>query len=139
MVALSTPDLSGMTEYEASAVLKDKNLSYRRVGEGATITGQIPAAGSTIPGLSEMVLYFGAEVPVDLVTVPDFTDWSLYDANILASNNGLYLLVAGVNRGADERIYNVRASHQDIAAGTQVPRGTTITVEFTDYDTAGEG
>lgn len=139
MVAMSVPDLSGMTESEASAILTEKHLTYRRAGEGATITGQIPAAGSTIPGLSEMVLYFGTEVPGDLVTVPDFTDWSLYDANILANNNGLYLLVAGVNKGADERIYSVRASHQDIAAGTQVPRGTTVTVEFTDYDTAGEG
>lgn len=139
MVALSTPDLSGMTETEAAAVLGEKNLTYRRVGEGATITGQIPAAGSTIPGLSEMVLYFGSEAPSDLVTVPDFTDWSLYDANILANNNGLYLLVAGVNKGANERIYSVRASHQDIEPGTQVPRGTTVTVEFTDYDTAGEG
>lgn len=134
MVAISMPDLTGRTESEAASVLTEKNLTYRTVGDGATITGQIPAAGATVPGLSEVILYFGAEVPDDMVTVPDFTDYSLYDANYLAANNGLYMLVAGVNKGADAPLYSVRASHQDIEPGAQVPRGTTITVEFTDYD-----
>ncbi|MBR6739297.1 MAG: hypothetical protein IKL99_06450, partial [Oscillospiraceae bacterium] len=47
----------------------------------------------------------------------------------LANLNDVYILVTGANKNDP----NVTATYQDIPAGTQVPRGTTITVEFTDY------
>ena len=61
--------------------------------------------------------------------VPDFSDMTLVAANNLATSEGLYMLIKGVNQDA----YNVTATYQNPAAGTEVPRGTTVTVEFTDY------
>lgn len=134
MVSLVMPDVTGMTETEAAAALTEKSFTYRRVGEAATVTGQIPAAGSKLPGKSEVILYFGQEAPADMVTVPDFYDVTIPDANYYAVNNGLYLLISGDNT---EDMY-VRATYQDIPAGTEVPRGTTITVEFTNKTVSGE-
>ena len=47
----------------------------------------------------------------------------------LVALNGLYMLVTGANRHDPM----ITATYQSIPAGTQVPRGTVVTVEFTDY------
>ena len=129
MVPFTMPDVIGMTEAEARVLLQEQHLTYRTIGEGAVVTDQVPAAGATVPGNSEVVLYFNNTAPTELVTVPDFTTYNLYNANYLANINELYVLVVGANKQDP----NVVATYQDIPAGTQVPRGTTVTVEFTDY------
>lgn len=133
LIEHTMPELIGMTEADAARELEKKNLTYRVVGEGATIMDQLPAAGASIPGKSEVVLYFNQAAPTDLVTVPDFLTYNLNNANYLATTNGLYMLITGANKHDP----NVTATYQDIPAGTQVPRGTMVTVEFTDYS-AGE-
>lgn len=129
LITLSVPDVTGMTEAEAAAALSEKSFTYRKVGEGAIVMGQIPAAGTAIPGKSEVILYFSQEAPDTTVEVPDFTGMTLVAANNQATSSGLYMLVTGVNQDA----YNVTATYQNPAAGTEVPIGTTVTVEFTDY------
>lgn len=129
LVEYSMPDLMGLTQEQAAAELEERNLTYRVVGEGATVMDQLPAAGASVPGKSEVVLYFNQSAPTDLVTVPDFLTYNLNNANYLAATNGLYMLITGANKHDP----NVTATYQDIPAGTQVPRGTMVTVEFTDY------
>ena len=129
MVPFTMPDVVGMTEAEARVLLEENWLTYRTVGEGATVMDQLPAAGSEVPGKAEVVLYFNNTAPTELVEVPDFRTYNLYNANYLANINGLYILVKGENKNDP----NVTATYQDVPAGTQVPRGTTIVVEFTDY------
>lgn len=133
LIEHTMPDLIGLTEAEAAIELEKKDLTYRVVGEGATIMDQLPAPGASIPGKSEVVLYFNQSAPTDLVTVPDVLTYNLNNANYLITTNGLYMLITGANKHDP----NVTATYQDIPAGTQVPRGTMITVEFTDYS-AGE-
>ena len=89
----------------------------------------IPAGGSEIPGNSEVILYMGETAPTDKVTVPDFTGMTLTQANEAAANNGLYVLA----KGTDHTGSAVSATYQDIPYGTEVERGTTVTVEFTDH------
>ena len=129
LITLSVPDVRNMTEAEAAAKLADKSFTYRKVGEGAVVMDQIPAPNAMIPGKSEVILYFSQEAPEKTVTVPDFMGMTLVAANNKAVNNGLYMLVTGVNQDA----YNVTATYQNPAPGTEVELGTTITVEFTDY------
>jgi len=133
LIAVSMPNVTGMTEAEASALLAEQNLTYRKVGEGATIMDQLPAAGAFVPGKSQVVLYFNQTAPEDTVTVPNFLTYNLKNASDLAYLNGVYMLVTGANKNDPM----VTATYQDIPAGTEVPRGTMITVEFTDYS-AGE-
>ncbi len=128
LVNLEVPDLTGMTELEASAILSDISFTYRRVGTGTEVTDQIPSPRSMIPGKSQVVLYFGEEAPTEKVSVPDFSNMTLVYANNYAAQSGLYMLITGVNQDA----WNVQATYQDIPAGTLVERGTTVTVEFTD-------
>ena len=96
------------------------------MGEGGTVTGQIPAPGSMLPGESKVILYLGAELPTDYVTVPDLKGLRPDQARAVMSNSALYLQTKGSSWA-----YAV-ATDQEPAAGTEVPRGTTVTVELTD-------
>ena len=121
-------DMSGLTVKDAESKLKDTGLTAKFSGTGETVTGQIPAAGQTIPGGSEVLLYLGEDAAEDMVTVPDFTGMHRQQAHDAAGMLGLYILVTG----NDEISPSVTVTSQSVAAETQVPMGTTITLEFTD-------
>ncbi len=125
-VNFTVPDVIGMDETEAGELLAEKKITYRVVGTGSVVTDQLPVAGSQVPGNSQIILYMGAEKQATRVEVPDFIGCSVADVNYLASNAGLYVQAKGTDR---TDVY-VLAAYQDIDPGTEVDRGTTITVEF---------
>ena len=125
-VNFTVPDVIGMDEAEAGTLLAEKTITYRIVGTGSTVTDQLPAPGSQVPGNSQIILYMGAEKQQTTVEVPDFIGCSVADVNYLAANAGLYVQAKGTDR---TDVY-VLAAYQDIEPGTEVDRGTTITVEF---------
>ena len=127
-VNITLPDLIGMTETEAGELLSGKSITYRTVGQGDTVTDQLPSPGAEVPGNSEIILYFGNAVKTDeQVEVPDFIGYGVADVEYLAKNAGLYIQA----KGTDHRDEYVTVAYQDIEPGTMVDRGTTITVEFT--------
>ena len=128
-INVTMPNCIGLTESEAAKALQDKSLTYRVVGSGTEVTGQIPSEGSSLPGASEVILYMGEEVPTDKVEVPDFYGMTLSQANTAATNAGLYLQ----SKGSSSSTGTVSVTSQDIDAGDMVARGTTITVELTDH------
>ena len=127
-VNITLPDVIGMTEDEAAALLSGKSITYRTVGQGSTVTDQLPSPGAEVPGNSEIILYFGNAVKTtEQVEVPDFVGYGIADVEHLATNAGLYIQA----KGTDHRDEYVTVAYQDIEPGTMVDRGTTITVEFT--------
>ena len=121
-------DLTNLTAQDAERKLKDMGLQAKFSGTGETVTGQIPAAGQTVPGGSEVLLYLEQVPETAQVTVPDFTGMSRQQATDAAGALGLYVLVSG---NADVSP-GVTVTAQSIPKDTQVPTGTTITLEFTD-------
>lgn len=127
-VNITLPDVIGMTEDEAAALLSGKSITYRTVGQGSSVTDQLPSPGAEVPGNSEIILYFGNAVKTtEQVEVPDFVGYGIADVDYLATNAGLYIQA----KGTDHRDEYVTVAYQDIEPGTMVDRGTTITVEFT--------
>lgn len=121
-------DLTGLTERDAERKLKDNTLKAKFSGEGETVTGQIPAAGQTIPGGSEVLLYLGDTPETRMVTVPDFLGMNRQQAEEAAGRLGLYILVRG-NSEASPAVTVTAQSHEK---ETEVAVGTTVTLEFTD-------
>ena len=121
-------DLTNLTAQDAERKLKDMGLQAKFSGTGETVTGQIPAAGQTVPGGSEVLLYLEQVPETAQVTVPDFTGMNRQQATDAAGALGLYVLVSG---NADVSP-GVTVTAQSIPKDTQVPTGTTITLEFTD-------
>jgi len=121
-------DLTGLTGEEAVRKLKAAGLNAELSGTGETITGQLPAAGQSVPSGSTVLLYLGQTPEEKLVTVPDFTGMHRQQAADAAGALGLYIRVAG-NEGISP---SVIVTAQDIPEQTLVPAGTTITLTFTD-------
>lgn len=122
------PAITGKTLEEATALLQEQNLTLRAVGDGGTVTAQIPAAGASIPGGSAVAVYLGTEAPTDTVTVPNVVGMSPRAVETALNNQGLYVRATGVSG------YTAATSaiDQTIAAGTEVARGTVVEVRFAD-------
>ena len=125
---IPVPDCCGLTAADAARKLKEAGLRGKTVGTGETVTDQIPAPGQTVPGGSELLLYLGESAEERMVAVPDFTGMNRQQAAAAAGKLGLYLLITG----NDDISPQVTAAAQNIAKDTEVPLGTTITLNFTD-------
>ncbi|MBR5529806.1 MAG: PASTA domain-containing protein [Oscillospiraceae bacterium] len=125
-------DLTGMTRKDVQKTLKSQNLTAVFLGEGETVTGQIPGPGRSLPGNSQVLVYMGEETEERMVEVPDFTGMHRQQACDAAGLLGLYVLPKGNNGVADY----ITAISQSVPKGMKVPVGTTITVEFTDKRTS---
>ena len=125
-------DLTGMTVKEAEKLLEEQYLTLQPVGDGQTITGQIPAAGERIAGNSQVLVYLGEEVSRQDVTVPDFIGMNRQQASDTALSAGLNILISG----NDEIAPGIIVTSQSIAPGETVAQGTTIRLEFTDTKAA---
>jgi len=126
------PDLAGMTEKEAGKLLAEQSLTARAVGSGEKVTGQIPAAGETVPGGSQVLVYMGEEINRETVTVPDFSGMNRQQASDAAGALGLYILVSG----NDEISPGVTVTAQNVPAGTRVNVGSTVKLVFADTKAA---
>ena len=121
-------DYTGMTVPDAQKRLEEAGLTAYIDGAGEQITGQIPAAGQSVPGNSQILLYTEkAPVPRE-ITVPDFTGMDRRQASAAAAAAGVYILIKG-NRAEEP---NVVVTGQSVAAGTTAAAGTTIELTFTD-------
>ena len=121
-------DMTGMTVSEVQKLLKQQGLSAQMQGTEETVTAQIPAAGQSVPGNSQVLLYFGQTPEVQMVTVPDFTGMTRQQASDAAGTLGLYILVTGNQEVAP----NVKVTAQSVPKDTKVTIGTTIELLFTD-------
>lgn len=119
-------DWTGETRKNAEKALKALGLTARVIGDGETVTGQIPAAGETVSGDSQVLLYCGETPEAEDVTVPDFLGMDRMKAAQAAQDAGLNLLILGNTDISPE----VTAAEQSVPPGTKVPRGTTIRVQF---------
>lgn len=121
------PQTVGYSEPQAANVLKERGFTYRLVGTGDKVTGQIPAAGAVVPGKSQIILYMGETRPTDQVAVPDLSGMTPGNAQQALANLNLFL------RGTGSAKYFTAAtlaSNQSIAPGTMVAPGTVVEVTF---------
>ena len=125
---ITVEEMEDITRKEAQTRLQELGFTARCIGDGASVTGQIPAAGTSIPYGSEVLLYFGEEKEETQVVVPGFIGMTRQQAADTAGKLGLYIQITG-NRGLES---TVTVTAQSIEENTQVPPGTTIQLEFTD-------
>ena len=124
---VAVPNVTGLSQADAASRLENEGLSYRTVGDGETVTGQIPAQGATIPSGSQVVLYLGEEVPTEPVTVPDVTGMTLERARTALAEVGLYMKASGVSTYYTS---STLAIEQSVEAGGTAAPGTVIEVRF---------
>ncbi len=116
------------TDYDITSAKSDitnRGLKAIVVGEGTTVTGQVPEAGSMLNRESGRVILYtdGSDPEESMVTVPDVTGKSAEAANRILTNAGLNVSFGGVDDNADATV-----ATQSVAPGTEVPEGTVIKV-----------
>ena len=123
------PKVTDFPLTEAERLLKKSGFTWRTVGTGPSVTDQIPAAGATIPGNSEVVLYLGEPKPEKTVEVPNLSGMTAENARTALNKLGLYMKVTGASGYYTSATV---AGNQSIAAGSQVALGTVVEVRFVD-------
>lgn len=126
--AVQTEDYSGMTLKEIRKALDGKEITLVTVGDGDTVTGQLPIPGEELRFGGQLLLYLGEPVPERQTQVPDFHGMNRQQASDAAGKLGLFIAPVG----NQEISPTVTVSDQREAAGTVVNVGTTITLQFTD-------
>lgn len=120
----------GATVENAINDLSWRGFSYEIIGDGDTVTAQIPEVGSKISSdTGLLILYTGEETPANTVEVPDLMGMSAYNANNAAVSLDLNVTFYGSTNGSTATVIN-----QYPATGTKVPRGTIIEIELRHLD-----
>ena len=120
----TVPEISGMSLTEARSALTEAGLNCRVIGDGDTVTDQLPRAGAVIASGSEVLLYAGQSPSPVEETMPDLRGLS-YEAAI-EKLHGLGLYVTAGNGVTDAQSELI--SGQSIAPGESVEHGTVIEV-----------
>ena len=127
---LAVPGVVGATMQQAQATLAQAGFESRVVGEGETVTDQVPASGVRIPASGTVILYMGEEKPTEQIEVPDLTGMTPAGCRDMLAEYGLYLKQKGV--ATAQVTGSTTAVRQSPAAGTRVNVGAVVTAEFSD-------
>ena len=119
----NVPNVVGLSLDEA----KSAGFACKTVGSGAEVTDQTPAGGAIVPNNATILLYLGEEKPDTPATMPEVVGMTAAEANQAITNAGLIMKVTGATSSSSG---NVRAISQSAAAGTQLERGSVVTVQF---------
>ena len=129
---VSLPSVVGSQSGVAQSALSKYGVSARVIGGDGVVQRQVPAAGQLIPYGGTVLLYTNGAVPDEEIVVPNLTGKSIHYCTTELVNLGLNIRISGTT--SSER--DVFAVAQNPAAGSVVPAGTIITVEFRSQGTA---
>lgn len=125
---VAVPNFRGMTRSAARESVLSNNLDYMIRGEGDTVVDQLPRADEMMAEDSVVILYTEERSEdEDTVTVPNLEGTSVSDAKDILNARGLNFEVSGAGHS---EAYNAYGVAQTIEAGTEVPPGTVVGVEF---------
>ncbi len=128
LAALDTeaPNLVGMSVESAKTQLTGEGYMVKVVGEGNSVTSQIPAYKQSLPKNGIIILYTEKDVTSKKVTVPDLTKLTITQANKKAVDAGFNIKISGNTLNSSELV----SYKQSETAGSELEYGTTITVYF---------
>ena len=125
-VEITISNYVGATVETSEADLGWRDIRYVIVGNGDTVTGQTPEAGSSYSKENGILyLYTGGEVPPSDIIVPNLIGKTADAANRMIINAGLNISISGASNGNTATV-----ASQTPEPGTLVPKGTLVTIEM---------
>ena len=134
-LAKSVPDVVGKSTSAAKDIITAEGLIYKIIGEGDTVTKQLPENGSMVIGGGVVLVYIDKAVEEEKTTVPSFVGYTLSQVNNLAAQYDLNVYFKG-NINSDRAVVSYQ---QSIPEGEEVPKGTVIEVHFRSNETGDIG
>ncbi len=137
-MARTTPALVGWSLNSARSQATEYGFEVEIVGEGGTVRSQSPAAGQKVEASrAKIILYTEKGAEPEMVKVPDLTDKTAVAANEILASHGLNIRIKGTNNYLSGT--GAVAVAQSVPAGTEVQRGSVITVTFRNKEDADFG
>ncbi|MBQ2118070.1 MAG: PASTA domain-containing protein, partial [Clostridia bacterium] len=116
----------GLSVSEAKEKGRSAGLTVDVVGDGATVTSQVPSSGVYVTkGSARVVLYTGNELAKNSITVPDVAGQTAAAASQSLVNAGLSVHVIGAT---DAGTTGAVVIEQSPSAGEVVTKGTVVTI-----------
>ncbi len=125
-VPVEIPDVRTTSVSEAKKTLNGINLNVRVVGDGDTVSEQLPKPGIML-NENSMVILYTEDAEVSDVTVPNVSGMSVSEAKETLMAYNLNFEIAGAGHSESASAYAFR---QSADAGTKIPAGTVVGVEF---------
>jgi stage V sporulation protein D (sporulation-specific penicillin-binding protein) len=133
LLDVTMPKVVGSTVEEATTALENRGFTVRVVGDGETVTDQLPSANMSIASSSSVIIYAGGEKKTDEVTVPNLNGMTFDQAKRALANVGLFMDTSGALPTSSSII----VSRQSVASGEQVEYGSIISVTLVDKSSLG--
>lgn len=111
---------------DAKDTLDGLGVTYEIIGNGIEVVAQSPQTGSSVAKGGCVYLYTEKGNNVEYAVVPDLK----YSSPEVANESIAYCHLNYVAKGASVKKSNAVVNSQSIPAGTRVPFGTTIELEF---------
>ena len=132
-LAVEAPALTSWYASVAKSQAETLGFEVEIIGSGSIVRAQSPAPGTEMESHNaKIILYTESDMEKPTVTVPDLSGKTAVAANEILANYGLNIRIAGTNNYmSGSGAVAVAQSH---APGSQVERGTVITVTFRNQD-----
>ncbi len=132
-MAVETPSLVGWYATVAKSQAETLGFEVEIVGSGSVVRSQSPAAYTEVESQNaKIILYTESDMDKPTVTVPDVSGKTAVAANEILANHGLNIRIEGTNNYMSGS--GAVAIAQSHAPGSEVERGTVITVTFRNQD-----
>jgi len=126
MLDQQVPPVIDKTVSDAKATVEAKGLKWVVIGNGDTVTAQSPLVGTSIAYTGTVFLYTDSDPDAKMTTVPAVEGVSAKDADDAMNYSDLNYVATGASISDEGAV----VKEQSIEAGTQVPKGTVIELEF---------
>jgi len=123
-INLHVPRITGRNVDDAVSILDEQGYSYTVIGEGSTVTTQLPARNAYVASGTKVKIYADAEVPKHPVIIPNLSGLTYSQARQTLEERGLFIRTGG----APKSDKNALVSVQSIAAGREVLYGSIVEV-----------
>lgn len=123
---IKTPDVIGKSLAEAKNTVTQAGLNVTVIGDGDVVERQVPTSQQSISKSGTVVLYTSVTADSQTASVPDFTGMTPAQANAAAAKAKVNIKYSGTGVSGT----NLLAYQQNIAPGTSVEMGSSVTVYF---------
>ena len=132
-MAVEAPSLVTWYASVAKSQAESMGFEVEIVGGGSVVKSQVPAPRTLMESHNaKIILYTESDMEKTTVTVPDLSGKTAVAANEILANHGLNIRIAGTNNYMSGS--GAVAIAQSHAPGSEVERGTVITVTFRNQD-----
>ena len=122
----TVPNVVGLKRADIAKAFAESGLRYNIIGSGEKVLNQVPKGGSSLGEGSTVALYTEADKTATVI-VPDVRGRTATDANVILTNAGLNMKVFGASASGQG---SAVVSSQSPEAGSEVDRGSAVSVEF---------